>query len=211
MYSPDIFKINDKETLFAFLEQHSFATIVSHEGGAPVATHMPVLLRRDKGTLASHMARANPQWKHFANGQEVLVIFTGPHAYISPAWYASKPAVPTWNYTAVHVYGRPRIVSDHDELATMLSELVEFYESSREPRWDGAMPEEFRDGLMRAIVGIEIEITRIEGKFKLSQNRPVDAVGVIEALAASDDQTEREVAELMSRWVPQPIIDAPAK
>lgn len=204
MYSPDAFKMEDKDVLFAFMEQHSFATIVSHDDEAPVATHVPVLLRRDKGTLVSHIARANPQWKHFAQGKEVLVIFTGPHAYISPAWYASQPAVPTWNYTAVHVYGKPRIVSDQEEFAAMLRELVEYHESSREPRWDGALPEEYRDGLMRAIVGVEIEITRIEGKFKLSQNRPADAVGVIKALQSSADQTEREVAELMKRSLPKP-------
>ena len=204
MYSPDAFKMEDKDVLFAFMEQHSFATIVSHDDEAPVATHVPVLLRRDKGTLVSHIARANPQWKYFAQGKEVLVIFTGPHAYISPAWYASQPAVPTWNYTAVHVYGKPRIVSDQEEFAAMLRELVEYHESSREPRWDGALPEEYRDGLMRAIVGVEIEITRIEGKFKLSQNRPADAVGVIKALQSSADQTEREVAELMKRSLPKP-------
>ena len=105
MYSPGHFQINDPETLTAFMREHSFATIVTHDGAVPHATHMPVLLDPDRGpqgTLVSHMARANPQWKHFADGREVLVIFTGPHAYVSPAWYATTPAVPTWNYTAVH-------------------------------------------------------------------------------------------------------------
>ncbi len=198
MYSPDHFQVDDRDTLHAFMRQHSFATIVTHDGTASHATHMPVLLHPQQGTLVSHMARANPQWRHFENGQEVLVIFTGPHAYVSPAWYATQPAVPTWNYTAVHAYGIPRIVTDHDRFAQMLHDLIEFYEADRENRWDSEMPAEFRDGLMRGIVGVEIEITRLEGKFKLSQNRtPDDQAGVIAALEKSADQTEREVAELM--------------
>ncbi len=200
MYSPAQFQVEDSETLLAFMRRHSFATIVTHDGTMPHATHMPVLVREKEGTLVSHMARANPQWRHFENGQEVLVSFTGPHAYVSPAWYATQPAVPTWNYTAVHAYGLPRIVSDQEQFAAMLRELIEFYEGPRAERWPGEMPAEFRDKLMTGIVGIEIEITRIEGKFKLSQNRSdADRAGVIAALAASGDQTDREVAELMRR------------
>ena len=203
MYSPDHFKIDDPAVLADFMRQHSFATVVTHDGAAPRATHMPVIYRAGEGphgTLATHMARANPQWRHFANGQEVLVIFTGPHAYISPAWYDTQPAVPTWNYTAVHVYGIPRIVEDDDRFATMLGELVEFYEAPRAERWSGEMPEEFRDRLMKGIVGVEIEITRIEGKFKLSQNRSAeDKARVIAALSQSSDPTEREVAAMMGK------------
>jgi transcriptional regulator len=201
MYSPAHFKIEDRAELLAFMRRHSFATIVTHDGAVPHATHMPVLMREKEGThgtLVTHMARANPQWRHFADGREVLVMFTGPHAYVSPAWYATQPAVPTWNYTAVHAYGRPRIVDDPARFTAMLNELVEFYESPREDRWPGVMPGEFRDRLMAGIVGIEIEVTRIEGKFKLSQNRSdEDRAGVITALSASADQTDREVAELM--------------
>jgi transcriptional regulator len=203
MYSPAHFKIEDRTELLAFMRRHSFAGIVTHDGAVPHATHMPVLVSkgaRDTLTLVSHMARANPQWRHFENGQEALVIFTGPHAYVSPAWYATQPAVPTWNYTAVHAYGRPRIVDDPTRFVAMLRELIEFYESPRADRWPGAMPDEFRDRLMAGIVGVEIEVTRIEGKFKLSQNRSdADRAGVIAALSASTDQTEREVAELMRR------------
>ena len=143
------------------------------------------------------MARANPQWQHFATGAEVLVIFTGPHAYISPAWYVTEPAVPTWNYTAVHAYGIPHIVTQHDRFAQMLHDLIEFYEAERPNRWHGTLPAEFRDGLMKGIVGIEIEITRLEGKFKLSQNRPQDAPSVIAMLEDSPDQTDRDTAKMM--------------
>jgi len=198
MYTPAQFRVEDRATLIAFMRQHSFATIVTHDGAVPHATHMPVIVRENENTLVSHMARGNPQWRHFGDGREVLVIFTGPHAYVSPAWYATRPQVPTWNYTAVHVYGIPRIVEDHERFAAMLHELVEFYESPRANRWDGEIPVEFPDKLMAGIVGVEIEIARIEGKFKLSQNRDeVDQAAVIAALAASSDQTEREVAALM--------------
>jgi transcriptional regulator len=201
MYSPDHFRVDDRETLHAFMRRHSFATIITHDGSHPHATHMPVLLEAHQGphgTLVSHMARANPQWKHFDDGREVLVVFTGPHAYVSPAWYASAPAVPTWNYTAVHAYGIPRLITDPERFAQKLHDLVEFYESGREGRWDGELPAEFRDKLMHGIVGIEIEITRLEGKFKLSQNRPpADQQRIIAALAASADQTERETALMM--------------
>lgn len=200
MYTPDHFRIEDRDTLHAFMQRHSFATLVTHDGQTPHATHLPFLLNpthNSHGTLLTHMARANPQWSHFTKS-EVLVIFTGPHAYISPAWYVTtQPAVPTWNYTAVHAYGIPRLVEDHERFAQMLHELVEFYESARPNRWSGDMPDVFRDGLMRGIVGIEIEITRIEGKFKLSQNRPEDAPGVIAALEASPDQTDRDTASMM--------------
>ncbi len=203
MYSPAHFKVEERGELVSFMRRHSFATVVTHDGTVPHATHMPVLVREEEGqrlTLATHLARANPQWRHFDDRREVLVIFTGPHAYISPAWYATEPAVPTWNYTAVHAYGRPRIVTDHARFAAMLRELVEFYESPREGRWHGAMPDGFRDRLMAGIVGVEIEVTRIEGKFKLSQNRNAeDKAGVIAVLAASGDAMDREVAELMRR------------
>ena len=199
MYTPAHFQIDDRDTLNAFIRQHSFATIISHDGQIPHATHMPVLLNPTQGshgTLLSHMARANPQWQHFT-GAEVLVIFTGPHAYISPAWYVTEPAVPTWNYTAVHAYGIPRLVTQHDRFAQMLHDLVEFYEAERPNRWHGTLPTEFRDGLMKGIVGIEIEITRLEGKFKLSQNRPQDAPGIITALGASTDPMDRDTAKMM--------------
>jgi len=205
MYSPAHFKIEDRATLLAFMRRHSFASIVTHDGALPHATHMPVLASEREGvfTLVTHMARANPQWRQFGDGQEILVMFTGPHAYVSPVWYATEPAVPTWNYTAVHAYGRPCIVDDPARLAAMLRELTEFFESPRKDRWPGVMPEEFRDRLMAGIVGIEIEVTRIEGKFKLSQNRSeADRVGVITALSASGDQTDREVAELMNQIAP---------
>lgn len=200
MYSPDVFQIHDAGLLAAFMAQHSFATLVSSDGNSLQATHIPVILQQGRGihgTLISHLARANPQWQHFQEGREVLTIFQGPHAYISPAWYVTSPAVPTWNYTAVHAYGVPRVVEDHERLAQMLSDLIEANESGRKGRWSGELPVEFRDRLMKGIVGFEMEITRIEGKFKLSQNRPQDVPGIIAALECSESSMDRDVATLM--------------
>jgi transcriptional regulator len=209
MYSPEHFRVTDAGAITAFMLQHSFATIVTHDGEVPHATHMPVLFephKGERGVLVSHIARANPQWRHFEPGREVLVMFTGPHAYVSPAWYVTSPAVPTWNYTAVHAYGVPRIVTGQAEFSTMLRDLIESYESRRPDRWPAEMPDGFMDRLMKGIVGVEIAITRIEAKFKLSQNRPEDQPGVIAALAASTDPTDREVAELMKRTLITPPI-----
>ncbi len=202
MYVPPNLVRTDRVEIAAFMQKHSFATIVSHDGQAPFATHVPVLFEEGEeghGTIITHIARANPQWKHFANGQEVLVIFQGPHAYISPSWYEAKPAVPTWNYAVVHAYGVPRIIDDHDHVVDLLKELVETFEAGRKNRWPGEMPEEFRDKLMSGIVAFEIPVSRLEAKYKLSQGRSeADVKGVIAALSSSADQTERELAAMMA-------------
>ncbi|MDB6118972.1 MAG: FMN-binding negative transcriptional regulator [Verrucomicrobiaceae bacterium] len=192
----------DAGEVSAFMRRHSFATLVTHDGQAPFATSVPVLIHEGggaHGTIVAHIARANAQWRHFASGEQVLVIFHGPHAYISPSWYETQPAVPTWNYAAVHAYGVPQIITDHDRVVAMLHELVEAHEAGRENRWAGEMPAEYRDKLVAGIVGFEIPITRLETKYKLSQGRSAaDVKGVIAALSASSDQTEREVAEMMA-------------
>ena len=200
MYRPSHFDISDPAALAEIIRRYSFATVISHDGAAPFATHMPVLFHPEEGahgTLVTHMARANPQWRLFEGGGEVLVIFHGPHAYISPSWYKVQPAVPTWNYAVVHAYGKPQIVEDTDKLRSMLWELVTAFESHREEPY-GALTDEYIDKLSPGIVGIEIPIARVEGKFKLSQNRTEeDRAGVIGALEMATDQTEREVAEMM--------------
>lgn len=203
MYTPSHFAPTDPTSVEALMRRHSFATIVTQGNDAPFATHMPVLLHAGqgpRGTLVSHMARANEQWRHFDGEREVLVIFHGPHAYVSPSWYETRPAVPTWNYAAVHAYGVPRIVHEPSALRAMLRELVGFFEAGRPEPWGAEMTDEHIDKLAPGIVGLEIAITRIEGKFKLSQNRSAaDRAGVIAALGQSADQTEREVAALMAQ------------
>ena len=197
MYIPASFQVDDSAKLAAFIRDHSFATLVTHDGTAPFASHLPMLFRPElgpHGTLVAHMARANAQWQHFVAGREVLAIFHGPHGYISPLWYQTQPAVPTWNYATVHAYGVPVIIDDHERAVALLSETVLAYDSM----WSGELPGEFRDKLMRAIVAFEIPLTSIEGKFKLGQNRSsADQQGVFDALTASGDPDNLALARLM--------------
>lgn len=202
MYIPPSFRIDDPATLSAFMDAHSFATLVTSVDDVPLASHLPVRQFCQSGVctqLVSHMARANPQWRQFDAKTEVLTIFQGPHAYISPSWYASDVAVPTWNYTTAHVYGVPRVVSDHENIVSLLEETVRFYEASFDRPWPGTLPNELRDQLIDSIVAFEIEVTRIEGKFKLGQNRSADDIaGVYRALTASQNAHHRELAAFMS-------------
>jgi transcriptional regulator len=188
MYLPAHFTETDSARIDAVIRANSFATLITFDGTRPFASHLPFLLRDVPGSrrvLIGHMARANPQWQHFKANSEVLVAFTGPHAYISPSWYKTPRMVPTWNYVAVHVYGVPRIV-DGAELENILQATIAEYESTQPTPWTDMLPADYKAGLMKAIVGFEIEITRTEGKFKLSQNRaPEDVAGAIAALDRS--------------------------
>jgi len=200
MYNPQSFRIDDHELLSDFMRTYNFATIVTSGEDVMQATHVPILYESDgtgNGRLLTHIARANPQVRDFETDREVLVIFSGPHAYVSPAWYVTHPAVPTWNYTAVHAYGSARLVDSPGRLQEILHQLIEFYEKDRTNRWDGILPSEFLEEMMKAIIGIEITIHRLEGKFKLSQTRPNDIPGVIHNLAASKHPMDREVAIMM--------------
>ena len=203
MYIPKSNLETDLPTLHQFMRDYNFAILVSQHKGQLTATHLPFLLdteRGEFGTLRAHLARANPQWKQFADGPEVMTIFQGPHAYISPSWYETHPSVPTWNYAAVHAYGVPKIVDDAAQLYAILEALVDNHESPRDPRWDmNLLPEDYLDKMMQSIVGFEIEITRLEGKYKLSQNRSdTDQQNVIEHLEESDHFLDVSTGELMS-------------
>ncbi len=202
MYLPNSFQVTDSEQLTDVIRRFSFATLITTLDGVPFATHLPVLHRVQPGTagvLVGHVARANPQWQHFANSTESLAIFSGPHAYVSPSWYETELAVPTWNYIAVHAYGVPRVIDDEAWLVALLDEMVERYESSRPQPWPNQLPEDFRRNLLKSIVGFEMPIARIEGKFKLSQNRPAqDQANVLRELSASSIPESRAVADWMS-------------
>jgi transcriptional regulator len=145
------------------------------------------------------MARANPQWKAFENGQEVMLIFQGPHAYVSPSFYEVHPSVPTWNYAIIHAYGNPRIIDDHERLHEMLGALVHRHEDLRRQPWEmNDLPDDYMNKMMAAVVGFEIEITRLEGKYKLSQNRSeADQQRVIDNLSQSDYALDVQTADLM--------------
>jgi len=201
MYLPEHFAEKDEARIAAVVRANSFATLVTIDGTQPFASHVPLVLQPasgPRGSLIGHVARANPQWRHFSNGAEVLAIFSGPHAYISPSWYQTPLMVPTWNYVAVHIYGIPRIVEDAAAFEEILRLTVQEYESGRPAPWRDALPPEHKAAMMKAIVGFEIEIGRVEAKFKLSQNRkPEDIAGAVAALSQSENQTERELAALM--------------
>jgi transcriptional regulator len=168
--------------------------LVGELDGVPFATHLPLLLDGDR--LLAHFARGNPHWKAIDGTREMLAVFSGPHAYISPRWYEASQAVPTWNYVAVHVYGAPRIIEDGGALREMLDRLVEEYEAGA---WSLAGQDpDFLERMNRGIVAFDMPIARIEGKFKLSQNRPdEDRRRVIAALEDAGDDAGRDLARMM--------------
>ena len=203
MYIPKHFNASDVAWCHDLIRGEPFAVLVGvDQSGAPFATHLPVLLDPEPapfGTLIAHVARQNPQWQLFTPDRPVLVVFAGAHAYISPSWYGHHPSVPTWNYVAVHAYGIPRVVEDPVRVQALLDRLVRTFEDSRPTPWrvDG-LPEKYLDGMIRGIVAFEIPIDRLEGKAKLSQNRPADDQARVRAvLAAEDDPLARAVAQLM--------------
>jgi transcriptional regulator len=203
MYIPKSFEVTDISTLHEFIESYSFATLVTAVGEEPIATRLPLLLDRasgPRGTLLGHVARANPQWRCFDGARQCLVMFDGPHAYVSPSWYATSPAVPTWNYASVHVYGIPHPIHDAQQLALLVDRLVATYEAGMSQPWPNRLPADFKAAMLKAIVGVAIEIDRIEGKFKMGQNRPVeDRIGTVARLKASTDPAARALAELSRR------------
>src|SRR6266851_9955987 len=201
MYMPKLHQEDNLATLHGLMRDYSFATLVTQHDGAPFATHLPLVLEADEGpygTLYGHIARANPQWQDFHETQEVLVIFQGPHTYVSPSWYEVELSVPTWNYTAVHAYGTPHLVTDYEAFYALLDTLVQTHEAHFEKPWPFQLPGEYLQKMMQGIVGFEIHITRLEGKFKLSQNRTAsEREKVIAALQNCPDTPSAGVAELM--------------
>lgn len=185
LYVPDAFRIDDRERLFDFIARNAFGTLVTGGPAGLQVSHIPFLPERGADgviRLQGHVARANPQWQGLEQARELLAIFQGPHAYVSPGWYRQHPSVPTWNYTVVHAHGKARLM-DEAELHEMLMRLSAAYEDGREKPWRmSQLPAEFVATMLRAIVGFEIAVERIEGKFKLSQNRPAEIPRVIAAL-----------------------------
>jgi transcriptional regulator len=211
MYVPAHFAPPNLDAVYAAIERYSFATLVSAAGGL-VASHLPLLLDRPVardsvagtrhgvpgyGALLGHMARANSQWREAA-GQDVLAIFWGPHAYISPQWYAADKVVPTWNYVAVHAYGRLELIEDPAAAEALLRRTVALYEAPQPRPWTLDEPPEFIERLRAQIVAFRIPIERLEGKWKLNQNHPTERrARVIAALESQGDENSREIARLM--------------
>lgn len=199
MYIPKSFAQTDLAVLHQFMQANNFAALISQdENGGLVATHLPLMVDTERKVLIGHLARANSQWKSLSPSREVMVIFQGPHTYISPSWYEQAANVPTWNYAVVHAYGTPQLIEDPAEIYAMLNDLVDHHETGFETPWHVEPQRAHAEKLIPAVVGLEIEITRLEGKYKLSQNRSeADQRRVIETLSNSNYVPDQQVAELM--------------
>lgn len=204
LYLPESFAERDVGVLHDLVEAHSFGVmIVPGEGGAPAVAHLPFLLDRGRGpfgALRAHVARANPVRRAIEAGAPALVVFNGPHGYVSPGWYASRDDVPTWNYAVVHAHGAPRPLPE-DALWTLLGDLSAVHERAEPAPWrPDELSEEVRAELLPAILGFEIAITRLEGKLKLSQNRrPEDRAGTLRGLSARGTPDDLALSALMER------------
>jgi transcriptional regulator len=198
MYIPEFNRIEDRRLAVDFIRANPFAILASNTESGPFATHAPILAQEVEGRLRvrGHVAKANPHWKYLERG-ESLVIFRGPHAYISPSLYENRESVPTWNYAAVHVYGPAKLVTAEYELNQLLEELISQFDSNYSAQW-ASLSAEYRARMIRHIVGFEIEGRRIETKFKLSQNRTkAEQENIIQALTKSPDSAATEIARLM--------------
>jgi transcriptional regulator len=207
MYIPHSFRVEDQALLFDLMRQFDFATLVTIQERIPVASHLPFMVRPDtgpQGKLLGHMARANPQWRSFAPDHEVLTIFQAHHAYISPSWYEDHPSVPTWNYAVVHAYGLPHILEDEAVIKQMLHELVDQHESGFETPWRMDLPPAYERKMIQGIVAFEITLTRLEGKFKLSQNRSLEDQQAVAAVLERSEGTCRALGQLMSSLISAP-------
>lgn len=200
MYIPTRFLETDRETILSFVEQNGFATLITFDGEKPIATHTPLLVERaenDRINLVGHIARANPQWKTFAAAGEVLAVFAGAHAYISPRWYAEPTQnVPTWNYQSIHAYGKSQILTEKSGLIEILRRLIAKYEPETGYSLETVSPE-IVERLVKGIVGFRIVVSRFEAAFKLSQHRPEYHAGVISGLTENGDENSLLIAEAM--------------
>lgn len=197
MYIPKHFKIEDENIIYDFIEQYGFATLFSQHNGEPYATHLPLICNKADRALYGHFARPNEQWKD-AENQQVLVVFQGPHCYISPSWYETMQAVPTWNYVSIHLYGKMEIIEDEKEIFDSLNNLVNKYESPDCPYNLNGVEPSFIEGMRKGIVPFRIIITKIEAKAKLSQNHAVERQElIIKNLENTSVQDNIQIASLM--------------
>ena len=197
MYIPPLNRVEDRKAINAFIHAHSFATLITNTDHGIVASHLPVLFDEPANILRSHMGRANEQWKHFTGTGEVLCIFHGPHAYISPSWYEQQHTVPTWNYAVVHVYGKPSVL-DETELRQIVLDTTAKFESTMPSPWKIPLSEKEIGAMLKAIVGFKIEIARVEAKFKLGQNRSrEDQEKMLRSLKAAPDEESRALAQFI--------------
>lgn len=209
MHNPPKFQQHSVEAMHELMRAHPLALLITHGPSGLQASPIPFLVYADEGengTLRAHMARANPHWKELGEVDQCLVVFQGPDGYVTPSWYPSKVAtqkvVPTWNYATVHVHGKPQVFADAAWLARQLNDLTSFHEAPRPAPWSVAdAPDDYIAAQMKAIVGIEIPIAQLEGKWKMSQNKEeADRQGVLRGMRATDDaHANQAVADLLER------------
>jgi len=200
LYQPEAFREQDTAALHALIEAYGFATLISPDAEDPPISHLPLLLDRTRGplgTLIGHMARGNPHARRLRANPGVLALFHGPHTYVSPSWYAHHPSVPTWNYAVVHAHATAQVIEDPAALEQMVRALVERQEAGRPQPWRMDLPSGYLDRMLRGIVGFELRIEQLAGKFKLSQNRPGDDVERVAQALAEGSAEDQEVARLM--------------
>ncbi|MPQ76503.1 FMN-binding negative transcriptional regulator [Hydrogenovibrio sp. JE_KL2] len=203
MYRPEAFSENNLQAIYQLIQDNPFAMIVTTDQGQPFVSHLPLMFEPDdngKGKIIGHMARANPQWQHLAEGQQALVVFQGPHAYVSPSWYEvpDEAVGPTWNYAVVHISGKTKLIEDQDALRDRLQQLTQTHEAAFAKPWQLNLDDRKRRNLLKMIVGFEMNIEDINAKFKLSQNRSqTDRKNVINQLSQSTNSLDIAVAELM--------------
>lgn len=198
MYIPHFNSFTDGQEIVTFMQRYSFATIVTQIDGVPAATHLPFLVKEESGKiiLQGHFAKANPQWKEI-EGSTSLVIFTEPHAYISPNNYEKAENVPTWNYIAVHAYGKAQILDNVEQKTELLKHTINTLESGYLQQWE-SLAEQYRLKMMNGIVAFEIEVADLQAKKKLSQNRSeLERENIIHTLGQSTDSNEKEIAAYM--------------
>jgi transcriptional regulator len=199
MYTPKHNREDDPAKLYRFMAEYSFATLLTTKDDAMKATHLPFLVDMEDGAirLRAHMARANDQWRDFAGAKEVLVIFQEPHAYVSPKHYEKHLSVPTWNYVAVHAYGRARVIDETGDKLRLLERMIRHLDEGYMKQWEG-LPEQFKREKLGGIVAFEVEVTRLQGRFKLSQDRSVvEQENIVKEFCASDDPVKSKIGEMM--------------
>ena len=207
MYVPDHFRVEDRAQMHALMRGRPFAALVSAGASGLYGSHLPTVLKDEGeyGTIECHLSRANPHWRDLAQGGEALMIFTGPEGYITPNWYPTKAesgkVVPTWNYAIVHAYGRPEVKDDREWLRRHVGELTDQQEKSEAHPWKlSDAPDSYIDVMTRGIVGFRFTITRLQGKWKMSQNRQTpDWEGVVKGLNARASGDDREIAEAVAQ------------
>ena len=201
MYSPKFNRVEERGLLIETMRRYSFAILFGPQGrdGSMMATHLPLVVKDvgEHGMLEGHFARANPHWQSLA-GRETLVVFPGPHSYVSPMNYVEELSVPTWNYIAIHAYGTLTLMEEDEAKEALLAGLIAVHEPEYRERWL-AMPEGYRRTMLAGIMGFRIPIERIEGKFKLSQNRAEQERANVRAAEAAGSADERELAAWMER------------